>query len=186
MILAVIVAAAENGVIGSEGRLPWHLPADLRRFKALTLGHPIIMGRRTFESIGRVLPGRRTIVLSRDPRFTPSGVEVARTLDGALAACAGEDTAFVIGGESLFREALPRADLLYLTRVHAVVSGDVHFPEPMETDWILVATEEHAADAEHPHAFSFLTFRRRPPEAETAPPFRRRPDRAPAPERDRH
>lgn len=161
MILSILVAVAENGVIGREGRLPWRLPEDLRRFKRLTLGHAIVMGRRTCASIGRALPGRRSIVLSRDARFAPAGMEVARSLDAALAACAGEDEVFVIGGESLFREALPRADRLYLTRVHADLPGDVHFPALDEASWRLVASEPHPADSDHAHAFTFLTYHRR-------------------------
>ena len=161
MILSILAAVAENGVIGRAGGLPWHLPEDLRRFKALTLGRTIVMGRRTFASIGRPLPGRRSIVLSRDPRFAPGAVEVARGLEAALAACAGEDEVFVIGGESLFREALPLADRLYLTRVHAKPVGDVLFPDFDEGDWEMVAAEAHTADERHPHPFTFLTYRRR-------------------------
>jgi dihydrofolate reductase len=162
VILSILVAVAENGVIGREGRLPWHLPDDLRRFKRLTTGHAIVMGRRTCESIGRALPGRRSIVLSRDPRFTPSpGIEVARSLDAAIAACVGEEEVFVIGGESLFREALPRADRVYLTRVHGRLAGDVLFPDFDETAWDCVERDEHAADERHEHPFTFLTYRRR-------------------------
>jgi dihydrofolate reductase len=160
MILSILVAAAENDVIGREGRLPWHMPADLRRFKRLTMGHAIVMGRRTYESIGGALPGRRSIVLSRDPSFAPSGIEVARSLDAALSACAGEEEVFVIGGESLFREALPRATRIYLTRVHAEVDGDVRFPAFDEKAWILVASETQAADDDHAHPFTFLVYRR--------------------------
>lgn len=161
MILSILVAVAENGVIGREGRLPWRLPDDLRRFKRLTTGHTIVMGRRTYESIGRALPGRLSIVLSRDPDFTtPAGVEVVGSLDAALDACAGEDEVFVIGGESLFREALPRADRVYLTRVHAEPAGDVLFPNFDETAWDRVEIEEHAADEHHVHPFTFLAYHR--------------------------
>jgi dihydrofolate reductase len=160
MILSILVAVAENGVIGREGRLPWHLPDDLRRFKRLTTGHAIVMGRRTYESIGRALPGRRSVVLSRDPAFAPAEVEVVRTLDAALAACAGEEEVFVIGGESLFREALPRADRVYLTRVHGRLAGDVLFPDFDETAWDCVEREERAADERHIHPYTFLIYRR--------------------------
>lgn len=160
MILSILVAVAKNGIIGREGRLPWHLPDDLRRFKRLTTGHAIVMGRRTYESIGRALPGRRSVVLSRDPAFAPPGIEVVRSLDAALAACAGEEEVFVIGGESLFREALPRADRVYLTRVHADIAGEVRFPAFDETSWVLVASEAHAADGNHAHPFTFFAYRR--------------------------
>jgi dihydrofolate reductase len=161
VILSILVAVAENGVIGHEGQLPWHLPDDLRRFKRLTTGHVIVMGRRTYESIGRALPGRRSIVLSRDASFAPPGIEVARSLDAAVAACDGEEEVFVIGGESLFREALPRADRVYLTRVHGRPAGDVLFPGFDEAAWDCVEREEHAADEHHKHSFTFLTYRRR-------------------------
>ncbi len=161
MILSILVAVAENGVIGREGRLPWHLPDDLRRFKRLTTGHAIVMGRRTYESIGRALPGRRSIVLSRDARFASPGIEIARSLDAALAACAGEEEVFVIGGESLFRKALPKADRIYLTRVHDRPAGDVCFPDFDESAWDRAESEEHAADEHHEHPFTFLTYRRR-------------------------
>jgi dihydrofolate reductase len=161
MTLSILVAVAENGIIGREGRLPWRLPDDLRRFKRLTTGHAIVMGRRTYESIGRALPGRRSVVLSRDGTFAPHGVEIAGSLDAALSLCAGEEEVFVIGGESLFREALPRAQRLYLPRVHAELPGDVSFPPLDESLWVPVESEPHAADEQHPHPFTFFTYHRR-------------------------
>ncbi len=156
--LSLIVAAADNGVIGRDGQLPWHLPNDLRRFKAITLGHAIIMGRITYESIGEPLPGRRNIVLSRDPDYRAQGAEVARSLDDALTAATDGEQLFVIGGATLFAEALPIADRIYLTRVHAAVAGDVSFPRLDEQRWRLVSEEHHPADPEHRFAFSFRVY----------------------------
>jgi dihydrofolate reductase len=160
VILSLIVAAAENGVIGAAGDLPWRLPDDLKRFKALTLGHPVLMGRRTWESIGRALPGRRSIVVTRNRGFRAEGAVVVHSLDDGLAACGDAEEAFVIGGAGLFREALPRADRLYLTRVHARVEGDVSLPELDLTRWELAREERHPADDRHRYAFSFLDYRR--------------------------
>jgi len=158
--VSVIVAAAENGVIGRAGALPWRLSEDLKRFKRLTVGHPVVMGRKTWESLGRALPGRRNLVVSRSPGYAAAGAEVFSSLDEALAACAGEGEVFVIGGAALYAEALPRADRLYLTRVHAAVEGDVTFPEIDPADWTLISEESHEADARHDHAFSFRVYER--------------------------
>ena len=128
MIISIIVAVAENGVIGSDNRLPWRLPDDLKRFKALSLGKPVVMGRRTFESIGRPLPGRTNIVVSRQPGLAIEGAIVAPSLDAALAAAGAVPEVVVIGGADIFRQALPRTDTIHLTRVHARVAGDVLFP----------------------------------------------------------
>ena len=162
MKISLLVAVSENRIIGKGGGLPWHLPADLKRFKRLTLGHAVIMGRRTFESIGRPLPKRRSIVLSRDPAYAPAGAETAAGLDAALALAAGEDEVFVIGGSEVFAEALPRADRLYLTRVHAEVEGDVVFDGLDLGAWELVSTERREADERHAHAFSFEVYARPP------------------------
>ena len=158
MRISLLLAMSENRVIGRDGGLPWHLSADLKRFKKLTLGHVVIMGRKTFESIGRPLPRRRSIVLSRDPAYAPEGAEAAASLDEALARAADEDEVFVVGGAGVFAEALPRADRLYLTRVHAEVEGDVVFPELDLGAWTLLSEERHEADERHEHAFSFLVL----------------------------
>ena len=158
MRLSCIVAVSENGVIGRENELPWHLPRDLRRFKALTMGHPIIMGRRTYESIGRPLPGRRNLVLTRDPAWTIPGVETVPSLDEAIARCGWEEEIFVIGGESVFREALMRADRLFVTLVHATVPGDRTFDLRALSAWRLKDEEHHEADERNPHTVSFRTY----------------------------
>jgi dihydrofolate reductase len=164
MHVSIIAAVAENGVIGRGGQLPWRLSEDLRRFKSLTMGHTIVMGRRTWESIGRPLPGRRMIVVSRQPdyRVEIDAVQMAASLDAALelAAAAGDDEAFVVGGAELYREAMPRADRLYLTRVHAQVDGDTRFPDKELSAWRRVSSEDHAADAKNDHPYSFEVYER--------------------------
>jgi dihydrofolate reductase len=175
--LSIIVAVAENGVIGRDQQLPWHLPDDLRRFKALTLGKPVLMGRRTFESIGRPLPGRRNLVLSSQPVAQPVGaaassattsLEGVASLAEAIARCAGAEELCVIGGAGLFGAALPLATHLYLTRVHASVDGDVHFPDYDAGAWRELQRVEHPADARHQWPMSFLDLERRDPAARRA------------------
>lgn len=162
MIVSVIVALDEAGTIGRDGGLPWHLPDDLRRFKATTLGHVLLMGRKTCASIGRALPGRRSLVLSRDPAWRPpEGVEVVPDVDTALARAAGAERLFVIGGAEVFRAALPLADELLVTQVHAVLPGDVRFPAVRWAEWSLVHDEFHPADERHAVPFSFRRFVRR-------------------------
>jgi dihydrofolate reductase len=161
MIVSLIAAVAENGVIGRGGELPWKLSADLRRFKSLTMGRPIIMGRRTWESLGRPLPGRTSIVVTRQPRFATAfpEVRIASTIEAALDAAAaapgGDVEAFVIGGGEIYAVAMPHANRLYLTRVLASVEGDATFPPWDERHWRLLTTENHAADAKNdfPHTF---------------------------------
>ncbi|NNG17389.1 MAG: dihydrofolate reductase [Gemmatimonadales bacterium] len=162
MALSLLVAMAENGVIGRDNALPWHLPNDLKRFKALTTGRSILMGRRTFESIGRVLPERRTIVITRNPDFRAPGAEVAHTLDDALALTEGEDEVFVVGGAELYRSALVQAERIYLTMVHASVEGDVRFPAWNHSHWRLVEFVRYGADARHVFPYSFRRYDRTP------------------------
>lgn len=162
MILALVVALDEDGVIGRDGGLPWHLPDDLRRFKARTMGHVLLMGRRTYASIGRPLPGRRSIVLTRDPTFrAPAGVAVAPGLDEALRIAGDVPYVFVIGGAEVYRTALARADELLVTRVHTRVPGDVRFPSVDWAEWTLVEEEDHPADDRHAFAFTFRRYTRR-------------------------
>ncbi|NNL67720.1 MAG: dihydrofolate reductase [Myxococcales bacterium] len=160
MELALIAACAENRTIGRGGELPWRLPADLARFRKLTTGHAIVMGRRTWESIGRPLPKRRNLVVTSRP-LDVAGVETFASLDAALSAVADDPEPFVIGGEALYGAALPRATRLYLTRVDAELPGDAFFPKIDWSDWVRVAAESHPADARHAHAFRFETWQRR-------------------------
>jgi dihydrofolate reductase len=129
MVISIIAAMAENRVIGRNGAIPWDLPEDRRLFRSLTMGHPVIMGRRTFEAIGHPLPGRRTIVLTRLTNYRHEGCDVALDLRSALKSCVGNDEVFISGGGELYREALPYAERIYLTIVHTDVTGDVFFPE---------------------------------------------------------
>jgi len=156
--LQIIVAMDPDRVIGRDNQLPWQLPEDLKHFKRITTGHTLVMGRRTYESIGRPLPSRRNIVLSRQPGWEAPGVEVHPNLESALAT-AGEGPIFIIGGAELFREALPRAAVLHLTRVHERFPGDVHFP-PTGDDWALVWEEKHESDARHASGFTFQRLER--------------------------
>jgi len=160
MRVSIIVAVSANGVIGRDNDLPWRLSADLRRFKRLTMGHHLIMGRRTWESVGKPLPGRTTVVItSRRCRPHPE-VAVARSLDEALELIAGDDEVFIAGGAELYRAALPVADRLYLTRIHADFEGDTFFPQLDEAQWRLVSREDHAPDEKNALAYSFLVYER--------------------------
>lgn len=141
----VVAALASNRVIGAAGGLPWHLPEDLRQFKAVTLGHPVIMGRRTWESLGRALPGRANIVVTRSAHYAAPGARVAASLEAALALCAEDPLASVIGGEALYRSALPHADRLLLTEIHRDYEGDVRFPELERGAWRERRRERHVS-----------------------------------------
>ncbi|SRR5690606_10632652 len=160
MLVSIIVAAAQNNVIGRGNDLPWRLPDDLKRFKALTLGKPVIMGRKTYVSIGRPLPQRHNIVISRQPGLTLRDCTVVSSLDAALAAAGDAAEAMVIGGAEIFAQVLPRTDRIYLTRVHANVEGDTFFPELVSEDWIELDSEYHPADDRHAFPFTFLQLRR--------------------------
>jgi dihydrofolate reductase len=162
--LSVIVAVAANGVIGRGNALPWRLPGDLKRFKRLTMGHHLLMGRRTFESIGRPLPGRTSIVITRNRAYTtPSGVLVAHDVTTALAAVSDDDSeAFVIGGAEIYRLTLPLADRLYLTEIERAAEGDVFFPTFEQDDWELVANDPGVGGGdEWPHRYLTYVRRRR-------------------------
>jgi len=158
--LSLLVAVAENGVIGRDNALPWRLPDDLKRFKALTMGKPILMGRSTFESIGRALPGRTSLVLTRSPAWSAAGVTVVHSLEEAIARAAGAEELLVIGGAQVYALALPRAARIYLTRVHASVSGDTRLPELGRAAWREVSRAEHPPDALHAHAMTFSVLER--------------------------
>jgi dihydrofolate reductase len=166
--VAAIVAAADNDVIGRNNALPWDLPGDLAYFRRRTLGKPILMGRRTYESIGRPLPGRSNIVISRNTRFAPEGVRVVDSMDAALdlaqdiALIDGSEELVVIGGAQIYSLALPLARRLYLTRVHALPAGDAHLPPIDWSEWREEEREEIAAEADRP-AHTFLTYTRNRP-----------------------
>jgi dihydrofolate reductase len=151
---------AQNGVIGRNNALPWRLPADLRHFKALTMGHAVILGRKTFDSIGRVLEGRRWMVLTRQRDWRHPGVDVAHDLDEALRRLSAESQVFVAGGAEVYRQALPRAHRLFLTVIHADVEGDARFPALDLRQWTLVDHERHDPDEAHAFPFSFRVYQR--------------------------
>jgi dihydrofolate reductase len=159
--LTLIVAVARNGVIGRSGALPWRLPEDLAHFKRTTMGHPIIMGRRTWESIGRALPGRRNVVISRSEGFEAGGAEVAANLDAALALCADAAEVFVIGGAQLYAAALPRAQRLIVTEINADFDGDTRWPPIDNEQWRETAREHSPPTAERDFAIDFVTYERR-------------------------
>lgn len=161
MILSFVVAYDRNRVIGKDNALPWRLPADLRRFKRLTTGKPVLMGRRTFESIGAPLAERRNLVLTRDASYRPDGVEAVRSIDEALARCARMDELVVIGGADVFRQLLPRADRLYLTEIDAAFEGDTYFPEIERSEWREIERQRHEPDARNAYAYTFLTLERK-------------------------
>ena len=167
MHLSVIVAVAENGVVGRSNALPWYLPADLMYFKKVTMGKPILMGRKTFESIGRPLPGRSNIVLSRDRGYAAEGVKVVASLQQALGLASdiaiidGRDELVVIGGAAIYALAIPIADRLYITEVHAEVDGDVHLPAVDWSQWREVSRQRNTAVEPNPYDFSFVVYYRR-------------------------
>jgi dihydrofolate reductase len=149
---------SQNGVIGRNNTIPWHLPADLRHFKTLTMGHAVILGRKTFDSIGKVLEGRRWIVLTRRADWRHAGVEVAHDLDSALLTLSAEAEIFVAGGAEVYRQALSRADRLYLTVIHSDIEGDTRFPELDASRWRLLEDEPHDPDSRNPMAYSFRRY----------------------------
>ena len=160
MILSIIAALDEQGGIGLRNQIPWHLPDDLRRFKQLTMGHHLILGRKTYQSIGGPLPGRKMIVLSRNPGYKLAGSQVVSSLKDALAAAreAGENEVFVIGGGEIYQKALPLADRMYLTRVHTSSQADVFFPQYEADNWLRICEQSFPEDQDNPigYTFSFL------------------------------
>ena len=154
--LVLIAAVTRNGIIGKDGGMPWHLPADLQHFKRLTLGHPILMGRRTWDSLGRPLPGRRNIVISRQTGWQATGAEHAESLEAALQMVASDALAFVIGGAQLYAQALPLADRLELTEIEQHVDGDTRFPDWDRSRFVETARESHVAP--QGWAFHFVTY----------------------------
>jgi len=160
MTISIIVAASENNVIGAAGDLPWRLSDDLKRFKAMTMGKPIVMGRKTWDSIGRPLPGRQNVVVTRQAGFVAEGCDIVASMEEALTLTAGAEEVMVIGGSQVYALFLPDAERLYLTRVHAEVEGDAFFPEIDASVWRLVGDEPHSADDGNVFDFSFRTYER--------------------------
>jgi dihydrofolate reductase len=159
--VSLIVAMAKNRVIGANNRIPWHLPNELRLFKSLTMGHHIVMGRRTYESIGRLLPGRTTVIVTRQRDYAVPGAIVVHSVEEALDACKGDDECFVIGGADLFRETLPFADRLYLTIVDAEPAGDTFMPEFDMDAWQEASSQDFAADERHAYPYRYAVYGRK-------------------------
>ncbi|MDX9845901.1 MAG: dihydrofolate reductase [Tenuifilaceae bacterium] len=158
--VSIIVAVAQNNVIGNNNQLIWHIPDDLKRFKALTMGHHIIMGRKTWESIGRPLPGRTSIVVTRNKNFDAPGAQRAGSLEEAIAFSSSDAEVFIIGGGELYRQALPMADRIYLTKVHRDFEGDVSFPELNPQDWVELFTEKGKPTAKDGLDYTFVDLER--------------------------
>ena len=159
-MISLIVAASTNNAIGIGGDLPWRLSDDLKRFKAVTMGKPIVMGRKTWDSIGRPLPGRQNIVITRQPGFSAEGCDVVASVAEAVAIAGDVDEVMVIGGSQVYELALPSADRIYLTRVHAQLDGDAFFPEVDESQWRLISEERQVADERNDFDYTFRIYDR--------------------------
>lgn len=159
MIISLIAAMDNNRLIGRENGLPWHLPADFMHFKQVTMGKPVIMGRKTYESIGRPLPGRENIVISRSG-FTADGVTVVGSIDAALEKVSDVDEAMIIGGANLYQQMMPQADRMYLTHVDASCEGDAWFPKIEMNEWVITSQQQHEADEKNNYAFRIVTYQR--------------------------
>jgi dihydrofolate reductase len=160
-IVSLVVAMTRNDVIGRDNAMPWHLPDDLKHFKAVTMGKPMLMGRKTYQTIGKPLPGRTSLVMTRDPAWQAAGVIVVRSLDEALQRIGDAPDLAVVGGAEIFKLALPIADRIYLTRIHADIPGDTVFPPFDLSEWREAERVEHPADARHAYAMTFSTLERR-------------------------
>ena len=158
--LSLIVAMGRNRVIGADGKIPWHLPNELKLFKSLTMGHHIVMGRKTYESINRLLPGRTSVIVTRQRDYAVAGAVVVHSVPAALAACCGDSECFVIGGADLFRETLPLADRLYLTTVDAEPPGDTFMPDVDSAEWGVTSSEAFPPDDKHAHGYRFTVYDR--------------------------
>lgn len=160
--MEIVVAAAENDVIGLGNGLPWRLPADLKHFKSLTWGHTVLMGRKTYQSIGRALPGRTNVVLSRSEDFQAEGCTLVRSVEEARGVAGGSGVLMVIGGAEIYRQCLPHVSRIHLTLVHASVEGDAFFSQWREPAWTEVSRRRYDADPGNPYDYSFITLKRRP------------------------
>ncbi len=158
MIISLIVATDESNGIGKDNQLPWHLPADLKHFKTLTTGHPIIMGRKTYESIGKALPNRRNIIISRQEKYTAEGAEVVSSLEDAFQLCKHEDEVFIIGGAQIFEHSLVLADVLYLTVIHHRFDADTFFPEIDQNIWKELESVSHQPDEKNKYSYTFIKY----------------------------
>lgn len=161
MTISLIVAADQENGIGKDNQLPWHLPADLKHFKNLTTGHSIIMGRKTYDSIGKPLPNRRNIVISRSSDLNIPGAEVCASLDNALNLCKSEHEVFIIGGAQIFRDSFPIADILYLTRIHENFFADTFLQEIDNSQWVEIEKEQHGPDEKNKYSYTFIKYRKR-------------------------
>ncbi|MER2997072.1 dihydrofolate reductase [Pontibacter populi] len=161
-MIAIVVAVSENNVIGKDNQLIWHLPADLRYFKNLTMGHPILMGRKTYESIGKPLPGRTTVIITRQHDFEAPGCIVVNSIDEAIEEAHKVDQGvYIIGGAEIYKQALAKTDTIYLTRVHHTFDGDTFFQEINEADWETTSEEKHEPDEKNKYSYSFITLKRK-------------------------
>ncbi len=161
MKISIIVAMASNRVIGLNNQLPWHLSADLKKFKQITMGSPILMGRKTYESIGRPLPGRRNLIISRNPNYLQPGCQVFTDIDQAITSCQSEDEIFVIGGASFYQAMLPKADTLYITEIKQCFEGDTFFPEINSEDWLEIERQDINNDPSVEFNYSFVKLQRK-------------------------
>ena len=160
MIISLIVAMDRNNIIGMDNDLPWRLSSDLKHFKEITMGKPIIMGRKTHESIGRPLPGRENIIITRDQTYVAEGCTVIHDINDMVVFCKGQDEIMIMGGAEIYRQTLSKADMLYLTEVHAEVEGDTFFPEFDRSQWQEVSREDHQANEKNEFDYSFLVLER--------------------------
>ena len=158
--ISIIVAMALNRTIGINNTLPWRCPEDLKHFKMLTMGHHMVMGRKTFDSIGKPLPGRTTVIVTRNPSLTIEGCIVTRSLDEALKACTNDEEIFVVGGAEIYTQALPLASKLYITEIQQVVAGDAHFPDLDKTEWLEIKRDICSQQAPQPLQYHFVTYQR--------------------------
>lgn len=158
--ITLIVAAAENNAIGKDNKMPWHLPNDFKYFKKNTLEHSVVMGRKTFESIGKPLPERRNIILTRDMNYTHEEVDVANSVQEVQNYCRDEREIFIIGGAEIYKQTLPLADKVLLTRVHTTINGDAYFPELLDREWNLISAEKHEKDEKHAFDYTFEVYER--------------------------
>jgi dihydrofolate reductase len=161
MNISIIAAMGKKRELGFGGKLPWHLSDDLKRFKALTYRHAVVMGRKTYESIGKPLPERKNIIVTRDPAYVAAGCAVSHSIEEAFKAAEGDSEIFVIGGAEIYKLALPYANKMYLTFVEAELEADVYFPEFNPTEWSVVKEEPHEADEKHPYRFTFREYKRK-------------------------